>query len=133
MKTRKADAGAVESADDPRQFTGTVWMETLAVTDAPSRLHVARVTFAPRARTAWHTHPLGQILIAESGVGRVQKEGEPVIHLHPGDSVTIEPGERHWHGAAPDQVFAHISMQGATPEGQQAAWLEPVTDEEYGG
>lgn len=77
------------------------------------------------------THPLGQILIVEWGVGRVQKEGEDLIELYPGDSVTILPEEQHWHGAAPDQVFVHIAMQAATPEGQQAVWLEPVTDEEY--
>ena len=116
----------------PKQFTGSVWNEILALGEAPDALHVARVTFEPAARAAWHTHPLGQILIAVSGVGRVQKVGEPVIALHPGDSVSIAPGERHWHGAAPDQVFVHIAIQGAAPDGEQAAWLDLVTDDEYG-
>lgn len=85
--------------------------------EPPHRLHVVLTTFAPGGRTAWHTHPFGQILVALSGTGRVQLEGEPAQVLNPGDSVTIAPGERHWQGAGPDQVFAHISMQGATPDG----------------
>lgn len=113
------------------QFTGQVWNEVLAVGEAPGFVHVARVIFAPAARAAWHTHPLGQILVAVSGMGLAQKAGEPLIALHPGDSVSIAPGERHWHGAAPDQVFVQLAIQGATPDGQQATWLDLVTDEEY--
>ncbi len=95
----------------PDNFTGGVWNESVAVGEGPSRLHVARVTFAPAGRTRWHTHPRGQILVAMAGVGRVQKHGEPMRELLPGDSVTIAPDEVHWHGAAPDQVFVHIAMQ----------------------
>lgn len=99
--------GAAES------FTGTAWQQTLATGETASPLHVARVTFEPGARTVWHTHPLGQILVASSGVGRFQLEGGPVLALTPGDTVTIAPGEKHWHGAAPDQHFVHLSIQAA--------------------
>ena len=112
-------------------FTGTAWQQTLAVGEAPEPLHVARVAFEPGARTVWHTHPHGQILVATAGVGRLQLHGEPVLALLPGDSVTIAPGEKHWHGAAPDQLFTHLSIQAADERGGQATWLEQVTDEEY--
>ena len=131
MKITRADAHPTEPGRS-EWFTGIVWNEVLATGEAPSTLRVARVTFAPAARTAWHTHPLGQILLAASGIGRVQKAGEPMVTLRPGDTVSIAPGERHWHGSAPDQVFVHVAIQGATPEGQQAVWLEHVTDAEYG-
>lgn len=130
MKIIKADAHQTEPGRS-EWFTGIVWNEVLATGEPPSTVHTARVTFTPGARTAWHTHPRGQILLAVSGVGRVQKAGEPAIPLLPGDSVAIAPGERHWHGAAPNQVFVHLAIQEATSEGQQATWLEHVTDEEY--
>ncbi len=123
--THKAEHGSADS------FTGDVWNESLAVGEGPSQIHVARVTFSPAARTRWHTHPRGQILFAMSGVGRVQKNGEPVRELFPGDTVTIAPDELHWHGAAPDQVFVHLAMQEPGPDDEQAEWLRPVTDEEY--
>ena len=116
---------------NPNWYTGTVWTTALAAGEAPHRLRVVLATFLPGARTAWHTHPFGQVLIATSGTGRVQLAGEPAQVLNPGDSVTIAPGERHWHGAGPDQVFAHISMQGATEDGIMADWSDPVTDNEY--
>ena len=131
MKIIKADAHPTEPGK-AEWFNGTVWNEVLAVGETPSTVRVARVTFDPRARTAWHTHPRGQILLAVSGVGRVQKAGGPATLLLPGDSVAIAPGERHWHGAAPDQVFVHLAIQEANQEGQQATWLEHVTDDEYG-
>lgn len=117
--------GAVES------FTGRAWQQTLATGDTPRPLHVARVTFEPGARTVWHTHALGQILVATTGVGRVQLEGGDVMILRPGDTVTIAPGEKHWHGAAPDQLFVHLSIQAADDRGEQATWLEPVSDQQY--
>ena len=119
-------------AVNPSWYTGMVWTTALATGGAPHHLHVVLATFLPGARTAWHTHPFGQVLVATSGTGRVQLAGEPAQVLSPGDSVTIAPGERHWHGAGPDQVFAHISMQGATADGTTADWSDPVTDEEYG-
>ena len=130
MKIVKADAHQTGPGRS-EWFTGLVWSEVLATGEPPSTVHAARVTFTPGARTAWHTHPRGQILLVVSGIGRVQKAGEPVIPLLPGDSVAIAPGERHWHGAAPDQIFVHLAVQEATLEGQLATWLEPVTDEEY--
>ncbi len=120
------------STVDPDWYTGMVWTTELAAGEAPHRLRVVLATFLPRARTAWHTHPFGQILVATSGTGRVQLAGGPVQALNPGDSVTIAPGERHWHGAGPHQVFAHISIQGATEDGSMADWSDPVTDEEFG-
>jgi len=116
---------------NPAWYTGTVWTTALATGDATPPLHVVLATFAPGARTAWHTHPFGQVLVGVSGAGRVQLAGEPARVLNPGDSVTIAPGERHWHGAGPDQVFAHISMQGANADGEMADWSDPVTDEDY--
>ena len=131
MKLVRAGDAPSEPAN-PDWYTGTVWTNVLAVGEPPHRLHVVRATFAPGARTAWHTHPFGQILVAVSGSGRVQLAGEPAQVLNPGDSVAIAPGERHWHGAGPDQVFAHISMQGATSDGVMADWSDLVTGAEYG-
>ena len=115
----------------PESFTGTAWQQILAVADEPGRLHVARVTFEPAARTVWHTHPRGQILLATAGVGRYQSDGGPLLALLPGDSVVIPAGEKHWHGAAPDQLFVHSSIQAEGDDGEQATWLEPVSDEDY--
>jgi quercetin dioxygenase-like cupin family protein len=112
-------------------FTGDVWLDEIALGEAPSNLRVHCVTFSPTARTAWHAHPLGQILHAQAGVGRVQMAGGPVFLITPGDSVWISPGERHWHGAAPDRVFVHLAVQEATSDGEEASWFEHVTDQEY--
>jgi quercetin dioxygenase-like cupin family protein len=90
----------------------------------------ARVSFEPGARTAWHTHPLGQTLYVVSGVGRVQKEGEPVREIRAGDTVWIPPGEKHWHGAAPDHGMTHVAMQEAV-DGSAVEWLEQVSDADY--
>lgn len=116
----------------PEQFTGSAWQDVLIPGGQPGHLHVTNVTFAPGTRTVWHTHPFGQLLVASTGVGRVQKAGEPVQALYPGDSVWIAAGERHWHGAAPDRLFAHLSIQQADAEGEQATWLEPVSEADYG-
>ncbi len=90
------------------------------------------MTFEPGARTAWHTHPLGQTLLVVSGVGRVQTWGGPIREIRPGDTVWIPPGEKHWHGAAPTSAMTHIAMQEAL-DGSPVAWLEHVTDAQYGG
>src|SRR5580698_5374873 len=113
-------------------FTGTVWIDEIVTGAAPSRLKANRVSFEPGARTAWHTHPLGQALHVVSGVGRVQLKGEPVREIRPGDSVWIEAGELHWHGAAPGSTMVHLAMQETDDRGLNVEWLEHVTDEEYG-
>jgi quercetin dioxygenase-like cupin family protein len=112
-------------------FTGQVWLDEIGIGERPSNLRVHAVTFSPGARTAWHRHPLGQVLHVLSGVGRVQRAGEPVREIRPGDHVWIAPGERHWHGAAPDRIFVHLAVQEATADGQEADWFEPVSEEDY--
>ena len=92
-------------------FTGTVWQDPIITPPAPARVCPARVAFEPGARTAWHTHPLGQTLYVISGVGRVQTKGGPVREIRPGDTVWIPPGEKHWHGASPNNGMVHIAMQ----------------------
>jgi quercetin dioxygenase-like cupin family protein len=111
-------------------FTGTVWATRLVASDEVS-VNAVRVTFEPSARNNWHTHPGGQILIATEGKGYVQKKGEPVQFLLPGDTVTILAGEEHWHGAKPDSVFTHIAIQPIIAGKGDVEWLQPVTDEEY--
>ena len=112
-------------------FTGTVRVEPLFQTEAPARARGSLVTFEPGARTAWHTHPLGQILIVTAGCGLVQSRGGPVQTVRPGDVVWIPPGERHWHGAAPTTAMSHIAI-GEHLDGKSVDWLEQVTDAEYG-
>jgi quercetin dioxygenase-like cupin family protein len=97
---------------------------------APARAAGNAVTFEPGARTAWHTHPLGQVLIVTAGYGLVQREGGAVEEIRPGDVVWFEPGERHWHGASPTTALTHIAIQEAL-DGKVVDWLEHVTDEEY--
>jgi quercetin dioxygenase-like cupin family protein len=111
-------------------FTGTVLQDPIIVTAAPARLASTRVSFEPGARTAWHTHPLGQTLHVVSGVGRVQLWGGPIKEIRPGDTVWIAPGEKHWHGAGPDTNMVHIALQEHL-DGTHVAWLEHVTDEQY--
>ncbi|MGB6689973.1 MAG: cupin domain-containing protein [Terracidiphilus sp.] len=112
-------------------FTGIVWIDEIARGEPPSRARLFRVSFAPGARTAWHTHPLGQTLHVLTGFGLVQLDGGPIQPIHPGDTVVIAPGERHWHGAAPNHTMVHLAMQEADAQGAEVAWLEHVTDEEY--
>ena len=127
----------VRSADQPTQrgsgtsFTGTAWQQAIAVGDGAAPLHVTDVTFEPGARTVWHHHPHGQVLVATSGIGRFQSRGCSLVALLPGDSVAIAAGEVHWHGAAPGQLFVHTSIQAADSQAEQATWLHPVSDEEY--
>ncbi len=111
-------------------FTGAVWMDPIVNAPAPARVAAARVAFEPGARTAWHTHPLGQTLYVISGVGRVQKQGEPVREIRAGDTVWIPPGEKHWHGAAPDHAMTHIAVQEAV-DGSAVEWLEQVSEADY--
>ena len=124
-------SGSQPSARGPAEwFTGTVRIDAPFKAAAPARLGGATVTFEPGARTAWHTHPLGQLLIVTAGAGRVQREGGPVEQIRPGDLVWFEPGEKHWHGAAPDAAMTHIAIAEAL-DGRTVEWLEKVTDEQY--
>ncbi|MES2750221.1 MAG: cupin domain-containing protein [Pseudomonadota bacterium] len=111
-------------------FTGTVWQDPVIEAPAPARLNAVRVTFEPGARTAWHTHPLGQTLYVIAGCGRVQSEGGALREIRGGDVVWIPPGEKHWHGAAPDTLMIHLAMQ-ESENGSAATWLEHVTDAQY--
>lgn len=112
-------------------FTGTVWIDEIAIGNEPSRLRVFRVSFEPGARTAWHTHPVGQTLHVLTGSGLVQLKGQPVREIHPGDTITIAPNARHWHGAAANHTLVHLAIQEADAQGVDVVWLEPVTDQEY--
>jgi quercetin dioxygenase-like cupin family protein len=125
-------AGTRASAKGPAAwFTGTVRIDPLFNPFDAERVQGAQVTFEPGARTAWHTHPLGQTLIVVSGLGRAQRDGGPVEEIRPGDIVWFAPGERHWHGAAPDVAMTHIALQ-EVKDGKVVDWLEHVTDEQYG-
>lgn len=116
----------------PENFTGTVMQDPVLVGVKPSRMRATNVTFTPGARTAWHSHPVGQTLLAVSGVGRVQVEGEPVQELRPGDTAIIPPDTRHWHGAAPDRLFTHLAMSEVADDGSGTEWFEHVADADYG-
>jgi quercetin dioxygenase-like cupin family protein len=111
-------------------FTGTVWIDPLFNAPAPASAGGASVSFEPGARTAWHTHPLGQTLIVASGCGLVQREGGPIVEIRPGDVVWFPPGEKHWHGAAPTTAMTHIAIQEAL-DGKFVEWMEKVTDDQY--
>ena len=111
-------------------FTGTVRIDPLFTAPDPARARGASVTFEPGARTAWHTHPLGQTLIVTAGCGRVQREAGPVEEIRPGDVVWFAPGEKHWHGAAATTSMTHIAIQEAL-DGKVVDWMEKVTDEQY--
>ncbi len=113
-------------------FVGTVRMDPLFAAQAPSATSANTVTFEPGARTHWHTHPLGQMLIITAGQGRVQREGGPLEVVNPGDVVQFAPDERHWHGAGPDVAMTHIAVQESV-DGTAVTWAEPVTDFEYDG
>jgi quercetin dioxygenase-like cupin family protein len=112
-------------------FTGKVWLDEIPAAASTSRVRALRVTFEPRARTAWHTHPHGQLLHIVSGCGRVQKAGDRVLEVYPGDTIWFEPGERHWHGAAPHCTMTHLAVQLNDENGSSAAWQEHVTDADY--
>ena len=111
-------------------FTGSVRIDPLYTAEAPARIGAAQVTFEPGARTAWHTHQLGQILVVTSGRGWTQCEGEAVVEIGAGDVIWCPPGHRHWHGATPTTAMTHIAIQEAL-NGSPVTWMEKVTDEQY--
>jgi quercetin dioxygenase-like cupin family protein len=115
-------------------FTGQVWFGELGSLATPAAVRMLRVTFAPGARTAWHAHPLGQILHVVDGVARIGREGRPPFEARPGDTIRFDPGERHWHGAGPDRPMTHLTVQAADPDGgQETVWGERVSDRAYAG
>lgn len=123
--------GSRPSATGPADyFTGGVRIDPLFDAAEPARTSAALVTFEPGARTAWHTHPLGQRLIITAGCGRVQRWGSPIEEIRPGDVVLIAPDEKHWHGAAPTTAVSHLAIQ-ETLDGRAADWLAHVSDEQY--
>ena len=124
-------AGSQPSATGPAEwFTGTVRIDPLNNPPDPARVGMALVTFEPGARTAWHTHPLGQTLIVTAGSGRVQRAGGPVEAIRPGDVVWFPPGEKHWHGAAANTAMSHIAIQEKL-NGSPVDWMEHVSNEQY--
>jgi quercetin dioxygenase-like cupin family protein len=112
-------------------FTGAVFIDTVAEQTGPSRFAASSVHFTPGARTAWHTHPNGQTIWVTEGVGLCQRRGGPIEVIRPGDRVFFEPGEDHWHGAAPTRFMTHIAMQQADDKGNVVTWGDHVTDEDY--
>jgi quercetin dioxygenase-like cupin family protein len=125
--------GSQSSSQGPSEwFTGSVRIDPLFGANPPARASAANVTFEPGARTAWHTHPLGQTLIVMFGIGRVQREGGPIEEVHPGDVVHFAPNEKHWHGAAPTTAMTHIAIQEAL-DGEVVDWMDKVSDEQYQG
>jgi quercetin dioxygenase-like cupin family protein len=112
-------------------FTGTVYIDSVALPVAGSHLQASNVHFTPGARTAWHTHPFGQTIYVTEGVGLVQRRGGPIEVVYPGDRVFFEPNEEHWHGAAPTRFMTHLAMFEVDETGYSATWGEHVTDEEY--
>ncbi len=126
-------AGSSASTKGPAEyFTGVVRIDPLFPASAPARAAGNAVTFEPGARTAWHTHPLGQILIVTAGCGRAQREGGAIEEIRPGDVVMFAPGEKHWHGAAPTTAMTHTAIQEAL-DGKAVEWMEKVSDEQYQG
>jgi len=125
--------GTAAGAGPAEWFTGTVFLDTLASPSNGSRLSASSVRFTPGARTAWHTHPNGQTIVVVEGVGRAQCRGGRVEEIRPGDRVFFEPGEEHWHGAAPDRFMTHIAMLDVGDDGQAADWGVHVSDDEYEG
>lgn len=111
-------------------FTGTVRIDPLFQAPVPARVSGAAVTFEPGARTAWHTHPLGQTLVVTAGFGRVQRWGGPIEEIQPGDVVWFPPGEKHWHGASPTTALTHIAVQEQL-DGKNVEWMEQVSDDQY--
>lgn len=124
-------SGSQASTKGPADwFTGAVRIDPLFGVNAPARAAGNVVTFEPGARTAWHTHPLGQVLIVTAGCGLVQRDGQSIEEIRPGDVVWFEPGEKHWHGASPRTAMTHIAIQESL-EGKAVEWLEHVSDQQY--
>jgi quercetin dioxygenase-like cupin family protein len=123
--------GSIPSIKGPAEyFTGAVRVDSMFYADDPARVSCGTVTFEPGARTAWHTHPLGQTLIVTAGCGRAQRWGGPIEEIRPGDVIWFSPEEKHWHGAAPTTAMTHIAIQ-EQPDGKAADWMEQVSDEQY--
>jgi quercetin dioxygenase-like cupin family protein len=123
---------SLDTSPGPEEwFTGSVYIDTVAAPSASSRAASAHVHFAPGARTAWHSHPNGQTIWVTDGVGLCQRRGGPVEEIRPGDRVFFEPGEEHWHGAAPTRFMAHVAIHQADEDGNTVSWAKHVTDEEY--
>jgi len=123
--------GSQSSREGPEDwFTGTVRIDPLFSAPEPARVAGASVTFEPGARTAWHTHPLGQTLIVTSGLGRAQREGGPIEEIRPGDVVSFAPNEKHWHGASPTTAMTHLAIQESLDD-RLVEWMEKVTDQQY--
>ncbi len=123
--------GSQPSAKGPADyFTGAVRIDPLFTAPSPARVFAASVTFEPGARTAWHTHPLGQTLVVTAGCGWAQRWGEPAEQIRPGDVIWFSPGEKHWHGAASTTAMTHIAIVEAL-DGKTADWMEPVSDAQY--
>ena len=123
---------SLETAAGPEDwFTGSVYIDAVATPSADSRLSASSVHFTPGARTAWHTHPNGQTIFVTEGLGLAQRRGGAIEAIRPGDRVFFEPGEEHWHGAAPNRFMTHLAMLQADEEGNTAVWGDHVTDEEY--
>jgi quercetin dioxygenase-like cupin family protein len=128
-----ARSGSQPSGKGPTEyFTGAVRIDPLFAAPDPSRVQGASVTFEPGARTAWHTHPLGQTLIVTAGCGCAQRWNGPIEEIHPGDVIWSAPGEKHWHGATPTTAMTHIALQEAL-DGKIVDWMEKVSDEHYQG
>ena len=124
---------SLDTAAGPEDwFTGAVYIDIVAAPSNGSRLHASSVHFTPRARTAWHTHPNGQTIYITEGVGLAQSRGGAIEMIRPGDRIFFEPGEEHWHGAAPTRFMTHLAMLEVDDNGIPATWGEHVTDEEYG-
>src|SRR3954451_23724437 len=129
MKITRNDLDTAKGPAD--WFTGDVYLDMIVGQEAPSRVGAAVVHFTPGARTAWHKHPLGQTIHVIECVGLCQREGEGIEVIRPGDTVFFEPGENHWHGAAPNRFMVHVAIQEADESGRPVTWGEHVTDEEY--
>lgn len=128
----KVVKSSIPTAQGPADwFTGVVYIDGIRQADEQSAVGAAHVRFTPGARTAWHTHPKGQTLYVTEGIGYVCKRGEKPQEIRPGDSVFIEPGEEHWHGATATRYMSHVAVQESDETGKPVTWLEHVTDEEY--
>ena len=129
MKVTRSSLGTAKGPAG--SFSGDVYVDAVAELEPPSQAVASLVHFMPGARTHWHVHPLGQTIFVTEGVGRCQRDGGPVLELHPGDRVYFEPNENHWHGAAPTRLMVHVALQEADANGSAVTWGEPVTDEQY--